>query len=277
MAARVAAEMAGRTVSEEVAVALSHLLPRARPAYAVGGGAHGAATGGGGTSLGQASSSLSQATHLPQSEGGPGPGPLAQAQAQSSAPRVTVFRPIAAVPFPAASTAVMPPGSALETIRAAAKAAVSVIGSIKLGRHHRAPDSAAMLLQAAGRAARGAAASMLPGVGGSTAAAHTGVAGVGISGASLGASAASAPHPPQHAFYPAIARGVRLHTSLWGVLRAIIREEGASALMRGLAPRLLTNGPASAATLVAYELVKRWSTVQQAQAPADGRDSGAYS
>ena len=53
----------------------------------------------------------------------------------------------------------------------------------------------------------------------------------------------------------------RLHTSFASVLTSIVRDEGAAALMRGLLPRMLVNGPASAATFVLYEQVIRLSTI----------------
>lgn len=50
-----------------------------------------------------------------------------------------------------------------------------------------------------------------------------------------------------------------LHNGLISVLLSIVRTDGPRALVRGLLPRLITQGPASAATFMAYEQVKRLS------------------
>jgi hypothetical protein len=53
----------------------------------------------------------------------------------------------------------------------------------------------------------------------------------------------------------------RLQTGLFSVLSDIYRRDGARALLRGLLPRMLMQGPASAATFVCFEQVKRLSKI----------------
>jgi hypothetical protein len=68
------------------------------------------------------------------------------------------------------------------------------------------------------------------------------------SGAAAGLPHHPSPHePPQ------------LHRNLWGVLRHIWVREGPRALIRGMFPRMMLHGPASAATFVCYEQVLRLS------------------
>jgi hypothetical protein len=54
---------------------------------------------------------------------------------------------------------------------------------------------------------------------------------------------------------------VRFQTGLFSVLSDIYRRDGARALLRGLLPRMLMQGPASAATFVCFEQVKRLSKI----------------
>jgi hypothetical protein len=58
---------------------------------------------------------------------------------------------------------------------------------------------------------------------------------------------------------PGHTTGVKLHTNMGSVLLHIIRRDGPRALIRGVLPRMLMQGPASAATFVCYEQVKRLS------------------
>lgn len=77
-------------------------------------------------------------------------------------------------------------------------------------------------------------------------------------------------HEPT-AFYPAAslrAAGLsRLHDNMYTMLVSIVRSEGAWALTRGLLPRMVVNGPASAATFVIYEQVLRLSRKEGGAAP----------
>lgn len=59
------------------------------------------------------------------------------------------------------------------------------------------------------------------------------------------------------------ANKARLQTGLFSVLSDIYRRDGARALLRGLFPRMLMQGPASAATFVCFEQVKRLSISDQ--------------
>lgn len=54
-----------------------------------------------------------------------------------------------------------------------------------------------------------------------------------------------------------------LHKGMWEVMVHIARTDGPRALIRGLLPRMLMQGPASAATFVAYEKVKRLSRKEE--------------
>lgn len=175
-----------------------------------------------------------------------------------------------ALPFPVAPASLPPSGAEL----AGARAAVAEAAAERVGRVRRAPDAAAMIAQTLRRATGAAEAllqrAMRPGEAASAAAAAAERRSLGLGlGASLGRTAhAHARHASR--FYPAAARGIRLHTSVSGVLSSIVANEGAAALFRGLAPRLVTNGPASAATLVAFEWVKRMSMLPPPPAPPPG-------
>ncbi len=67
------------------------------------------------------------------------------------------------------------------------------------------------------------------------------------------------PHAAEHAAAAVAPVRPVLHSGLFSVLLHILRKDGARALIRGLFPRMLMQGPASAATFVAYEQVKRLS------------------
>lgn len=49
----------------------------------------------------------------------------------------------------------------------------------------------------------------------------------------------------------------RIHSNMFSTLVSVIREEGARALIRGMFPRMILHGSASAATFVVYEQVMR--------------------
>lgn len=87
-----------------------------------------------------------------------------------------------------------------------------------------------------------------------------------------------APARDHAAFYPASSlrsAGIRrLHDNMGTVLRSIVRKEGAWALTRGLLPRMVVNGPASAATFVMYEQVLALSR-KPAGAAADGGEGSS--
>ena len=55
------------------------------------------------------------------------------------------------------------------------------------------------------------------------------------------------------------ASSFKLHRNVFTVLASIVRNEGSGALMRGLLPRMIVNGPASAATFILYEQVLKLS------------------
>jgi hypothetical protein len=61
------------------------------------------------------------------------------------------------------------------------------------------------------------------------------------------------------AFYPSSARSVKIHSNMTSVLRDMITNEGPASLMRGVLPRIITSGPASALTFLAYEQVVKAS------------------
>ena len=65
------------------------------------------------------------------------------------------------------------------------------------------------------------------------------------------ASAANTNNPP------------KLFSGVTSMMKHIVATEGLSALVRGLVPRILLNGPASALTFVAYEEVLRLSTIRK--------------
>ena len=157
--------------------------------------------------------------------------------------------------------------------------------SERLGRLRRAPDASALVAQTLRRAVGGAASIFLHTPASAAAAGARGQQAVPTAvvaelrlglGASLGRTAHA--HARGHAaaaasvFYPAAARGVRLHTSITGVMSSMLRQEGAGALFRGLGPRLVTNGPASAVTLVAFEWVKRVSLLPRDEPPGGSGD-----
>jgi len=62
----------------------------------------------------------------------------------------------------------------------------------------------------------------------------------------------------------------QLHRNLWGVLTHIWVREGPRALIRGMFPRMMLHGPASAATFVCYEQVLRLSRREPGAGPGDG-------
>jgi hypothetical protein len=64
-----------------------------------------------------------------------------------------------------------------------------------------------------------------------------------------------------HTSSPSTVHKVRFQTGLFSVLSDIYRRDGARALLRGLLPRMLMQGPASAATFVCFEQVKRLSKI----------------
>ena len=79
--------------------------------------------------------------------------------------------------------------------------------------------------------------------------------GTAAAAAAAGAAAAVGAAPP-----PASGGVPRMHTNIGSILVSMVRNEGAAALMRGLLPRIVVSGPASAATFVLYEQVLKLST-----------------
>lgn len=230
---------------------------------------------------GQQSAQPLPASGTPLHKGGSyGKAPLPNVSGSPAAPPPPL-RGFVALPFPAAPASLPPSSAALE----AARLAVADAASERLGRLRRAPDASALVAQTLRRAVGGAASMFLhapPPAAAAGARAQqavlTAVAAevrLGL-GASLGRTAHA--HARGHAaaaaavFYPAAARGVRLHTSITGVMSSMLRQEGAGSLLRGLGPRLVTNGPASAVTLVAFEWVKRVSLLPREEPPGGRAD-----
>ena len=120
---------------------------------------------------------------------------------------------------------------ALDAVRGALRA----VDAARVGRLRRAPDAAAL-------APGGLRRVMAP---------PPGAAGVAGSLRRVPTSAASAAAPPLPPAGPARV----LHRNLWATLRHIWVHEGPSALARGVFPRMMLHGPASAATFVCYEQV----------------------
>ena len=99
--------------------------------------------------------------------------------------------------------------------------------------------------------------------------------------AASAASAASAVNAHAHdigAFYPASSlrsAGIHvLHDNMYTMLGSILRTEGAWALTRGLLPRMVVNGPASAATFVIYEQVLRLSRKSPEEMSREEQEQG---
>ena len=93
----------------------------------------------------------------------------------------------------------------------------------------------------------------------------------------LGPHPTSRLHSDPQAFYPRAslrsAGLTRLHDNMYTMLAAIVRNEGAWALTRGLLPRMVVNGPASAATFVIYEQVLALSLKPPSAAAPPGGDA----
>jgi len=132
---------------------------------------------------------------------------------------------------------------ALDAVRGALRA----VDAARVGRLRRAPDAAAL-------APGGARRVMAPPPGAAGAA--------GAAGGLRRRPPAPAPAPALTAALaaaPAAPATRVLHRNLWATLRHIWVHEGPSALARGVFPRMMLHGPASAATFVCYEQVLRLS------------------
>ncbi|KAG5456988.1 MAG: hypothetical protein BJ554DRAFT_3115 [Olpidium bornovanus] len=66
-----------------------------------------------------------------------------------------------------------------------------------------------------------------------------------------------------------------LRSGYWRYFAAVVREEGARALYRGLRPRLVVAIPGSVLALSGYEAIKAWSRAHGAGGEADAERGGA--